>query len=217
MSTSSSPIRRRFLPAVALVALLSATACEPADQTAPSQWSHAPASTASSAGAATAPSPAGRQAAPEADYSHLLLQAADLTDHEDTFAPRSASANPGGAPGASALFVNSDDTRAISDTVALYPDNATASATLREAVSKAGTVVSGGAAEPSPVGTDGTVIRGTSPDGTKAVTLLLFTEGRALARLEFQSATFDPTTDQFVTNIGKMQQIALRIGQPAAE
>ena len=41
---------------------------------------------------------------------------------------------------------------------------------------------------------------------------MLFTEGPALARLEFHSATGDPTTDQFVTSIAKMQQIALRVG-----
>jgi hypothetical protein len=33
-------------------------------------------------------------------------------------------------------------------------------------------------------------------------------------RLEFQSAPGDVTTDQFVINIGKMQQIALRTGLP---
>lgn len=208
-------IRPRLLSAAVLVTLLSTTACEPADQAAPSPWSAAPASTSADTATAVAPSAGNRHA--EADYSHLLLQAGDLSDHEDTFVPRSSSARPSGAPGASALFVNSDDTRAISDTVALYQDNATASATLREAVNQAGTVVSGGSAQPWPVGTDGTVIRGMSPDGGKAVTLLLFTEGRALARLEFQSAAGDLTTDQFVTNIGKMQQIALRIGQPVSE
>ena len=55
---------------------------------------------------------------------------------------------------------------------------------------------------------------GMSSDGSKAVTLLLFTEGPALARLEFQSAPGDVTTDEYVLNTGKMQQIALRIGLP---
>jgi hypothetical protein len=43
---------------------------------------------------------------------------------------------------------------------------------------------------------------------------VLFTEGPALVRLEFQSAPGDVTTDEFVVNIGKMQQIALRTGLP---
>ena len=56
------------------------------------------------------------------------------------------------------------------------------------------------------------MITGTYPDENKAVTLMFFTEGRALVRLEFQSATGDTTTDQFVTAVGKMQHIALRVG-----
>jgi hypothetical protein len=147
-----------------------------------------------------------------ADYGRLLLEAADISDHEDTFVMRSSQANPDELPGASALFVNANDTRAISNTIALYPDAATATATLRQAVANLNTEVSGGTPHPSPVGTDGTVITGTAPDGAMAVTLLLFTHGRALARLEFKSATGDATTDRFVTNIGKMQQIALRVG-----
>jgi len=43
---------------------------------------------------------------------------------------------------------------------------------------------------------------------------VLFSEGAALARLEFDSAPGDPATDRFVTNIAKMQQIALRVGMP---
>lgn len=150
------------------------------------------------------------------DYSRLLITAADLSDSDDTFSVRSESENPNGLPGASALFVNADDTRAIANTYVVYPDAATASATLRQAAATINTMVSGGTPSPSPVGSEGTMISGTSPDGAKAVTLLLFTQGPALVRLEFDSAPGDVTTDQFVTAIGKMQQIALRVGLPAS-
>lgn len=73
-------------------------------------------------------------------------------------------------------------------------------------------VVSGATPQPFPVGTNGTLFRGTAPDGSKDVTLLVFTQDRALVRLRFESATGDATTDGFVTNVGKMQQIALRTG-----
>jgi len=161
--------------------------------------------------AATAPSPSPAEQAHLTDYSSLLLQAADLSDSDDTFAERSSAATPDNLPGASKLFVNADDTRAISVTVAVYPGAPTAIATLHKAVAQANTVVTGTPA-PLPVGTDGTIIKGTSPDGTKAVTLVLFTQGPTLARLEFGSAPGDATTDAFVTNIAKMQQIALRTG-----
>ncbi|VEG38610.1 Uncharacterised protein [Mycolicibacterium flavescens] len=148
------------------------------------------------------------------DYSRLLLQPSDLSDDEDTFTVQSTNPAPGGLPGASALFVNQDDTRAIADTVAIYPDAETATKTLREAIPQLNQVVADATPRPAPVGTDGTIAIGESLDDSKAVTLLLFTRGPALVRLEFQSALGDATTDEFVINIGKMQDIALRTGLP---
>jgi hypothetical protein len=147
------------------------------------------------------------------DYSRLLLQPADLSDDEDTFAVQSSTpTGPDGLPGASALFVNQDDTRAISDTIVIYPDAETAASTLQAALPTIDQTVTGATPRPVPVGTHGTMAVGMSKDGNKAATLLLFTEGPALVRLEFQSAPGDVTTDEFVLNIGKMQQIALRTG-----
>ena len=149
------------------------------------------------------------------DYSRLLLQPADISDDEDTFTEQSSTpSGPDGLPGASALYVNQDDTRAIADTIVIYPDAETAAATLRDALPGLGSTLTDATSRPAPVGTDGTMAVGMSKDGSKAVTLLLFTEGPALVRLEFQSAPGDVTTDQFVINIGKMQQIALRTGLP---
>jgi hypothetical protein len=146
------------------------------------------------------------------DYGRLLLTAADLSDADDTFTQRSQSPQPKDVPGASAFFVNANDNRAIGDTVLIYPDAATATATLHQSAGTLTTTVTGGAPKPVAVGSDGVMITGTYPDENKAVTLMFFTEGRALVRLEFQSATGDTTTDKFVTAVGKMQQIALRVG-----
>jgi hypothetical protein len=165
------------------------------------------------------PTPAVRDktAAAPVDYQRLLLTAADLSDAEDTFTQQSQAAQTDHTRGASAFFVNQKDTRAISDTVSIYPDAATAAASLHQATATFSTKVAGGAPKPIAVGTSGVTISGTAPDGDKAVTLMSFTEGRALVRLEFQSATGDPTTDRFVTDVGKMQQIALRIGLSDSE
>jgi hypothetical protein len=152
-------------------------------------------------------------ATPEAaDYQPLLLSAADLSDSEETFTERSKESQPNGNPGASAFFVNDKDSRAISDTFLVYPDAATAAATLKQAAGTLPTLVAGGTPKPFAVGTDGVVISGTIPDEDKSVTLVFFSEGRALVRLEFQSASGDATTDQFVTNVAKMQDVALRVG-----
>ena len=146
------------------------------------------------------------------DYSRLLLTEADISDDADTFAPRSSTPNADGLPGASAFFVNTEDTRAITDTIAVYPNAEAATAALRQVTADPEKVATGGTPRPVPVGTDGAVIKGTSPDGGTDVTLLLFTEGPALVQLKFSSAIGDATTDRFVTSIGKMQQIALRVG-----
>jgi hypothetical protein len=164
-----------------------------------------------------APSTSKTTAAPAAvDYRSLLLAASDLTDAEDTFVERSRESDPNGSQGASAFFVNAEDSRAIIDTFMVYPDAATATATLKQAAGTLPTLVTGGQPQPFPVGTDGVVVKGTAPDEDKAVTLVFFSEGKALVRLEFQSAVGDNTTDQFVANVAKMQQIALRVGLEAA-
>lgn len=197
--------------AISILLALAATGCSQAGVTSSSRFGTVPPGASSPA----APAPTTASASPDAgstDYTHLLLQAADVSTPDDTFTIRSSNADPNGSTGASRFFVNAHDTRAISDSILLYPDAATASATLRQAAGTLGTMVSGGAPKPSPVGTDGTVISGTAPDGSKAVTLLLFTEGRALVRLEFDSATGDTTSDEYVDAVGRMQQIALRIG-----
>lgn len=157
------------------------------------------------------------QAADDTDYSRLLLQPEDLSDDEDTFIVRSTNPAPDGLPGASALFVNAEDTRAIATTVVIYPDAGTATNTLQQGLTTLERAVPGATPRPLPVGTDGTVAVGRSEDGSKEATLLLFTHGPALARLEFQSALGDTTTEEFVTTVGKMQQIALRTGLPQNE
>ena len=146
------------------------------------------------------------------DYRRLLIQPGDIKIGTDTFATRSSTTNPGGSDGVSALFVNEHDTRAIGDIILILPDSAAATTTLNTTVSSLGTIVTGGRPQPSPVGTGGTVVSGTSPDGSKAVTVLLFTEDRAVVRLEFGSAPGDPMPPQVVTDVGNKQDIAIRTG-----
>lgn len=196
-------LSRSHFAAAALLAV-TVSACAPTE---PGGAASAPAPTLP---AFTTSSTTTSTPAPEiTDYRDLLLTAGDLTDADDTFVERSREPAPDGHPGASAFFVNEQDTRAIIDTVLIYPDAAAAAAALQQAV---GTRKVSGDPQPTGVGQDGVVIRGTRPDEDKAVTLLLFTEDNALVRLEFQSANGDVTTDRFVTSVGKMQQIALRVG-----
>ncbi|MCV7282533.1 hypothetical protein H7J88_23135 [Mycolicibacterium flavescens] len=208
-----SEYRLKSLSAAVTLAALCAAAvgCEAA--TDPNAGTGSPAAPPSSSSVQAAPTTSAT-GDPAVDYGRLLLTAADVSDDEDTFTVQSTNPGPDGLPGASALFVNQDDTRAIADTIVVYPDAETASRTLRDALPSIGSVVAGATPRPVPVGTDGTLAVGTSPDGAKAATLLVFTRGPALVRLEFQSALGDATTDSYVITVGKMQEIALRTGLP---
>lgn len=197
-------LSRSHLVAATLLTV-TVSACTPAEQGGATSSAPAPTLPAFTTSSTTSTTPAPQVA----DYRDLLLTAADLTDADDTFVERSREPSPDGHPGASAFFVNEHDTRAIIDTVLIYPDDAAAAAALQQAVSTRKVV---GDPQPTGVGQGGVVIRGSRPNEDKAVTLLLFTEGPALVRIEFQSADGDVTTDPFVTNVGKMQQIALRVG-----
>ena len=210
MLTSFTSTRPVLLATSAALLAICISGCSGANVGAPSTGP-LPGLPTSSTGTSSA-TPTRSPDAAAADYGRLLLTAAELSDAEDTFTQRSQAPQPKGVPGASAFFVNDKDDRAISNTVLIYPDAATATATLHQSAATLTTTVTGGAPKPVSVGTDGVVITGTYPDENKAVTLMYFSEGRALVRLEFQSATGDVTKDKFVTDIGKMQQIALRVG-----
>ncbi|WP_135458644.1 hypothetical protein [Mycobacterium sp. DL99] len=209
LTTTNHP---RFLITIGLAAAIvgTAVACSPAGESPSTPWVATPSTSTS----AVAPKSPKSQAS---DYSHLLLQAEDVSIPPDAFTARSSNVNPDGQSGASALFVNADDTRAIADTILIYPDAETAAATLKQASAAVSTMVTGGQPQPVPVGSNGTVISGTAPDGKKAVTLLMYTQGRAVVRLEFDSNPDDPVSPQTVASVGRMQQIALRIGLPERE
>ncbi|OBB87846.1 hypothetical protein [Mycolicibacterium peregrinum] len=204
--------RPKFLLTIGLATAIvgTAAACSPVADSPSSPWVATPSAPSSTAAPKTSKSEA-------SDYSHLLLQAEDVSIPPESFTARSSNVNPDGQSGASALFVNADDTRAIADTILIYPDAATASATLKQASAAVSTMVTGGQPQPVPVGSNGTVISGTAPDGSKAVTLLMYTQGRAVVRLEFDSNPDDPVPLQTVASVGRMQQIALRIGLPERE
>lgn len=206
-----------FAAALAALVCAATVSCDSATGSGAGEGGQPASTMTSSAQAAPTASQNGKAGSRNVNYGSLLLEATDLSDDEDTFTVRSTHPVPNGLPGASALFVNVDDTRAISNTIAIYPDAATATSTLQHALQTVDTIITGATPRPVPVGTDGTMVAGTSTDGSKAATLLLFTQGPALVRLEFQSAPGDITTNQFVTKIGKMQQIALRTGLPAEQ
>ena len=165
---------------------------------------------ASSAGSNSATSSSSSAAA--ADYTALLIKASDITLPGDTFTGQPPIQNPNGQPGVAQIFSNQNDTRHVGDTILILPDPDQAVSELDLEKAALGDLVKGGTPAPAAVGTGGTTVSGTSPDGSKAVTVLLFTEGKAFVNLEFDSPLNDPVPPQFVTDVGQKQDTAIKNG-----
>ena len=186
----------------------------------PGATSSAPAVLAPLTTSTTTKATASSTAAPQRlDYTRFLLEGRDISTADDPYTAQPTTPTPDGRPGAEVLLVNQDQTKAVSIQLAGLPDAASAPAALQETQANLATAVTGGQPQASPVGTNGTLVSGTSPDGKKSATVLLFTEGAALARIEFDGVPGQPASNAFVTNVGQKQDIALRVGlgnQPPA-
>jgi len=169
-------------------------------------------SSASSSKQATATS-ASASAEPS-DYSTLLIKATDIVVPNDTFTAMPATPSPGGQPGVSGGFTNAAGNRVIGDTIMILPDASAAATALDGAKSSLGSSVTG-APQPASVGSNGTIVSGPSPDNSKAVTVLLFNEGKSFTTIEFDSAPNDPVPPEIVTDIGQKQDDAIKKGLPA--
>jgi hypothetical protein len=170
-------------------------------------------STSSTSAATSSPS-SSAQAAP-ADYTNLLIQASDIALPGDTFTAAPPTQNPNGKAGVATVFSNQGDTREIGDTILILPDPAGAATALDGAKSSLGSSVTGGEPQPAEVGAGGTIVSGTSPDGSKSVTVVLFTEGKAFVTLEFDGKPDDPVPPDFATGIGQKQDAAIKSGLPS--
>jgi serine/threonine-protein kinase len=164
----------------------------------------------------TAPSSAGTSTAPSlmqpSDYSALLIKPSDIGG--DVAAPHPPVLNPNGAAGVAQLFATPDNSRRIGDTILVVDDAATAKVGLNNTKNNyAGKVT--GTWQPADVGSNGAIISGTSPDNSQAVTVVLFTEGKALVNLEFDSAPTDPIDAGVAMDVGRKQDTAIKTGLPS--
>jgi hypothetical protein len=185
---------------VGAFALIAPAGC--GDKAATSSSSSASSSKAtSSESAAASPS----ASATEQDYSRLLIEASDIVSPGDEFTAQAPTLSPNGTPGVATVFSNSGDTREIGDTILVLPDEGGAATALEGAVASLGSAVQGGTPEPAQVGSSATMVSGTSSDGSKAVTVIVFTEGKAFVTLEFDSAAGDVVPPESVLEIANKQ------------
>ena len=144
------------------------------------------------------------------DYTTLLIKASDINAPEP-FTASPAVKNPNGQQGATATFSDQDHSHVIIDTIQVLPDPAAAANALDSARAMRHETLQ---AKPMSVdvGVDGTTITGTSPDRSKGLTVLLFTEGKAFVSLEFDGPSYALAPPEFIHDVGDKQDAAIKKG-----
>lgn len=161
-------------------------------------------------GIATANSPLA--AAQPNDYSNLPIDPNDITDDDCVFTQHHSTPNPNGQLGVETVFMHNDGTRQITDTILVFPDPAAATIALDAARAALGVQVPGVAPQPAPVGAGGTMISGLTPDRSRSLAVLLFTEGNAFATLKFEGPPNDPAPPDQIIGVGQTQAAEIREG-----
>ncbi|GAB1813535.1 hypothetical protein [Mycobacterium sp. MUNTM1] len=178
--------------------------CGSANKAAPPPASSTAATTGSSV--VTGP-PSGQPS----DYGFLLIKPNDVGG--GLTAPQSPMLNPNNAPGVAQLFANADSSRRLWDTITVAADPAAAAAELASTQGGYNGKVTG-SWQPLAVGAHGVTISGASPDNSQAMTVLVFTEGKALISLEFDSAPTDPIDPGVALDVARKQDAAVKAGLP---
>ncbi|MEI6252961.1 MAG: hypothetical protein WCP30_09170 [Mycobacteriaceae bacterium] len=149
-----------------------------------------------------------------ADYTALLIKDTDIKAPE-VFTASPPLQNPNGKPGAATSFSNPDSTHVIGDTILILPNASDAAGVLEAAKKALPDAVANATPEPVDVGTGGVTVSGNSPDGSKSVTVLLFTEGKAFTTLEFDGPPDQPAPPDFVIDVAQKQHAAIKNGLPS--
>jgi hypothetical protein len=161
-------------------------------------------STSSSAPTSSAP-------AQPTDYTGLLIQATDI-NAPVAFTGSPPANNPNGQPGVATTFSTQDGSHVIKDTIQVLADPAAATNALNAAKGGQGNAVKDPQTGSANVGTGGTTLSGNSPDNSKGVTILLFTEGKAFVTLEFDGPADSLPPQDFVNDVAQKQDAAVKKG-----
>jgi hypothetical protein len=185
--------------ALALVAL-TGVACSGGSSTTSSSASSASSSSSSSAVTTSA-------SAAKVDYTTLPIRAEDIVIPGETFTASAPQLNPGGADGIAVAFNNATASRSIGDSIVILADADADAAkkSLDGAVAALDQSITDPSPQPAEVGSNGMMATGVSPDGTKAVTVVTFTEGAAFVLMEFDSAASDPVPPDFAISLAQKQ------------
>jgi hypothetical protein len=166
---------------------------------------------ATSATSARSSAPTPTATAQPTDYTGLLIQATDI-NAPIQFNGSPPTKNPNGQPGVATIFSTDDNSHVIKDTILVFADPAAATNALSAAKGNQGNAVKNPKTDSFNVGTGGTTLSGNSPDNSKGVLVVLFTEGKALVTLEFDGPVDSLPPQDFVTDVAQKQQAAVKKG-----
>ncbi len=176
-----------------------------------------PSSSTSTSGSATSATTT-RSSAPTAsataqptDYTGWLIKATDI-NAPIQFTGGQPTNNPNGQPGVAITFSTDDNSHVIKDTIQVLADPAAATDALNAAKGAQGGAVKDPKSAPLNVGTGGTTLSGNSPDNSKGVLVVLFTEGKAFVTLEFDGPADSLPPEDFVTDTSQKQDAAVKKG-----
>jgi hypothetical protein len=192
--------------AAATALTVSVSACGGKPSSAPSTSGSATSPTKTSAAAPPSSSPANAT-----DYTGWLIKASDIKAPIQ-FNGAPPTANPNGQPGAATTFSTDDNSHVIKDTILVLADPGAATNALNAAKDQQGNAVKNPKTAPFNVGTGGTTLTGNSPDNSKGVLVLLFTEGKAFVTLEFDGPVDSLPPEDFVTDVAQKQDAAVKKG-----
>ena len=203
---------RMSRPVIASIAATTALAVSVAGcghnkpQPSPSKSGSATSTTSGPGSAPASPAPAQPN-----QYANLLIQASDI-NAPVPFTAAPPTGNPNGQPGVATTFKDDDGSHAIKVTIQVYDDPDAATNALNAAKGQQGGAVKDPTTQPSNIGSGGTMLMGNNPDRTKGVVILLFTEGRAFATLQFDGPVDTLAPPDFVNDVGQKQDAAIKKG-----
>lgn len=171
-------------------------------------------SASSSSSAASSGSPTSATPGAPADYSNLLIKPSDVGPNATADGPPTQ--NPSGITGVGQVFKNPDGKRTIIDTIAVFPDAATATQTAANMRDVVGKKVNG-QQQPIDVGTNGFMVigQGTDPANPMEISEAVFVEGRAMVDLESDCVIGNPTPADIMLDLARKQDDAVKAGLPA--
>jgi hypothetical protein len=142
-------------------------------------------------------------AAAPIDYSTLPVDPNVVTDSVAYLAGAPVQ-NPDGKPGIEVVYTHRDGTRAITDIVMVLPDPQAANVALDVSRNDVLADIPGATSRPIAIGQNGTLITGRATNGQDA-SVLIFTQGPAVAAVRFNGAAGDPVPLDLVNDYGKQQ------------